>query len=259
MNSLPLVAVDIGNTRIKFAWFSERSADGSLPEPAQMLALSHDDSFDVLRDWFRSLPESRPRIRVVSVHLPARQKLFAWFQQLQRDEAAKLYQPHDLPLKTKVEQAERVGMDRLAAAVSVNTLRSSDKPAMMVDLGTALTTNLIDANGNYLGGAILPGMVTSAKALHDMTDQLPRVQVEMWQQPPEVLGSNTPVSIESGIFWGAVGTVREFVQQYGKLLGTEPEVFITGGSGKLISQQIAGASYCSHLTLSGVAFAAWEE
>lgn len=256
MSAFPLVAVDIGNTRLKFAWFAEPPQPSVLPVPDHVLALEHDDSFAPLQDWLRSLSARTPRIRVVSVHLAARQRLFAWFEETGLAERAKLYQPLDLPLRTKVEHAVRVGMDRLAAAVAVNALRSATKPAMMVDLGTALTTNLLDAQGCFLGGAILPGMVTSAKALHEMTDQLPRVQVETWQQPPTALGNNTPLSIESGIFWGAVGAVREFGRKYGELLGTEPEVFLTGGCGKLIAEQIPGATYCSHLTLSGVALTA---
>jgi type III pantothenate kinase len=164
----------------------------------------------------------------------------------------------DVPLVVEVDAPERVGMDRLMGAVAADRLRPAERAAIVVDLGTAIKVDLLSDVGAFVGGAILPGMAMSAWALEQQTDALPHVPVDRWQQPPRPLGKSTLPAIESGIFWGAVGAIRELVSQYSKPLAESPAIFVTGGGSQLVADVLADDKSLSlrhvpHLVLSGVA------
>ena len=96
------------------------------------------------------------------------------------------------------------GIDRLVDAVAANRLRKSHRPAAIVDVGTAITVDLVAADGAFLGGSILPGIALSARALHEFTDLLPLVDVGELVEPPPALGTDTEAAMRSGLFWGAM-------------------------------------------------------
>ena len=97
--------------------------------------------------------------------------------------------------------------------------------------------------GAFAGGAILPGMAMSARALEEQTDALPRVAVERWLDPPAPLGKATEPAIEAGLFWGAVGAIRELVGQYVEATCVGPDVFVSGGGSQLIASTHFRASW----------------
>jgi type III pantothenate kinase len=120
-----------------------------------------------------------------------------------------------------------------------------------------LTVDLLSAKGAFAGGAILPGIAIAARGLHEFTDLLPLVELT---EPPPALGKSTIEAIRSGLYWGAVGGVRELVAQ---LLPDvlEPQIFLTGGAGPLFAGVLAAESsrppqFVPHLTLAGIALAA---
>jgi len=117
-----------------------------------------------------------------------------------------------------------VGADRLANAVGGHiTYR---KPLIIVDFGTATTFDVADGEGNYLGGAISPGINLSVEILHSATAMLPRIAVE---RPARVIGKSTTEAMQSGIFWGYVGLVEGMVQRITKEFGADLAVVATGG------------------------------
>ena len=117
-----------------------------------------------------------------------------------------------------------VGADRLANAVGGHiTYR---KPLIIVDFGTATTFDVADGEGNYLGGAISPGINLSVEILHSATAMLPRIAVE---RPGRVIGKSTTEAMQSGIFWGYVGLVEGMVQRITKEFGADLAVVATGG------------------------------
>jgi type III pantothenate kinase len=123
----------------------------------------------------------------------------------------------DIPVST-------VGADRLANAVGGHmTYR---KPLIIVDFGTATTFDVADGEGNYLGGAISPGINLSVEILHSATAMLPRIAVE---RPARVIGKSTTEAMQSGIFWGYVGLVEGMVQRITQEFGADLEVVATGG------------------------------
>ncbi len=148
-----------------------------------------------------------------------------------------------------------VGVDRLLDALAANALRGPGRPAVVVDVGTAITVDLLSAEGAFLGGAILPGIAMSARALHEFTDLLPLVDVSELAAPPPPLGEETVAAMRAGLFWGAVGAVRQLIDQ---LAGdTRPQVILTGGAGPAVAELLGpSAQLVPHLTLAGIALAA---
>jgi type III pantothenate kinase len=126
-----------------------------------------------------------------------------------------------------------IGADRLAnaaAAVSLGKL-----PAIVVDFGTAVTFDVIDAKGCYLGGVIAPGLPTAASALHERTALLPLTRITAIKSS---VGKSTGEAIRIGLLLGAVGLVRETVERIAEELfhGKKPRVIATGGDAELVAR-----------------------
>jgi type III pantothenate kinase len=123
----------------------------------------------------------------------------------------------DIPIAT-------VGADRLANAVGGHI--AYGRPLIIVDFGTATTFDVADGEGNYLGGAISPGINLSVEILHSATAMLPRIAVE---RPVRVIGKSTTEAMQSGIFWGYVGLIEGMVQRITSEFGSDLAVVATGG------------------------------
>src|SRR5690606_5988205 len=157
-------------------------------------------------------------------------------------------------------EPQRVGLDRLVNAVAANHLRSSQRSAIVIDVGSAITVDLIRADGVFVGGAILPGIGMAARALHEFTDLLPLSEMTELREAPEALGKNTTAALKSGLFWGAVGAMRELIARLATH-AQQPEVFLTGGAAPGVARYLAGPGeepprHVPHLTLAGIALSA---
>jgi type III pantothenate kinase len=135
-------------------------------------------------------------------------------------------------VKVLLEDPRTVGADRIVDVVAVKKYYGG--PACVVDFGTATTFDGVDAAGNYLGGAIAPGIGISADALVKMTSQLPRVDL---QTPPSVIGKNTIHAMQSGLLFGYASMVEGMVTRFRKELGPEMKVIATGGLAELVAKQ----------------------
>ena len=135
-------------------------------------------------------------------------------------------------LAIKYENAREVGADRIVNAVAGFTKYGG--PLIIVDFGTATTFCAISAKGEYMGGAIAPGIGISTEALFTRAAKLPRVEVV---KPQSVIGKNTVSSMQSGIFYGFVGQVEELARRIKKELGEKAKVIATGGLAELIAQE----------------------
>ena len=119
-----------------------------------------------------------------------------------------------IPVVANVDFPERVGLDRLLNAVAVNAIRPVSRAAIVIDSGTATTVDYVSAEGEFCGGAILPGMELGAKSLHDYTALLPLLTVqELGGAGPVAPGRNTHDAIRNGLYWGQVGAIRELIRQ----------------------------------------------
>jgi type III pantothenate kinase len=130
------------------------------------------------------------------------------------------------------EDPKAVGSDRLADAVAVRKLYR--EPVCVVDFGTATTFNAISANGEYLGGAIAPGMGIASAALSQRAAKLPSVQLIA---PPTAIGRNTIHAMQSGLLLGYVAMMEGMVARFRTELGDDMKVIATGGFSELIAKQ----------------------
>jgi type III pantothenate kinase len=129
------------------------------------------------------------------------------------------------------ENPHEVGADRIVNAVGA--YERHRRALILVDFGTATTFDYISPKGEYVGGAIAPGIVISAEALFERASKLPRV--ELWK-PKTVVGRNTVHSMQSGIIFGYISLVDGIVRRMKEEVRTEPYVVATGGLARLIAK-----------------------
>ena len=150
-------------------------------------------------------------------------------------------------LKIKYANPREIGADRIAGAIGAVHAASSDagggsdkkggRNLIVVDMGTATTVDVITKNNEYLGGAILPGASMSVHALSEGTAQLPSVEVV---QPKNVCGSSTIEAIQSGVFYGQAGAIRELVSKMEESVFGGERAFVIGTGGFSRSFESAG-------------------
>jgi type III pantothenate kinase len=146
------------------------------------------------------------------------------------------------------EDPRQVGADRIVNAIAA--YRRYGGPAVLVDFGTATTFDAISEHGDYLGGAIAPGIVISLDALVSHTAKLTRVELAA---PPTVIGRNTIASMQAGLVHGYVGLVEGLVTRMKAELGDGATVVATGGLAELIASQTAMIDTVDQrLTLDGL-------
>jgi type III pantothenate kinase len=156
-------------------------------------------------------------------------------------------------VRIRYEDPRAVGADRIVDAAAVQKLYGG--PACVVDFGTGTTFDAISAEGDYLGGAIAPGINIGADALFQRTAKLPRVDV---QKPPSVIGRNTVHAVQSGLFFGYVAMVEGMVKRFQDELGPGMKVIATGGLAEIIAKETPVIQILAPwLTLDGLRFI-WE-
>jgi type III pantothenate kinase len=148
----------------------------------------------------------------------------------------------------KYENPREVGADRIVNAVAA--YHKYGGPLIIVDFGTATTFCVIAENGDYLGGAIAPGIGISTEALFQRAAKLPRIELV---KPRTVICRNTVTSMQSGIIYGFTGQVDEIVRRMKEELDHDAQVVATGGLANLIAQESHTINVVEHfLTLEGL-------
>lgn len=128
-------------------------------------------------------------------------------------------------IAVRMDNPREVGADRIANAVAAHALFDGE-PVVIVDFGTAITVDAVSGTGDYLGGAIAPGIDTAAAGLYAATAQLRRVELVA---PPDVIGKSTVQAVQSGLVYGTAGMVDGLVASVTKELGGDARVVATGG------------------------------
>lgn len=135
-------------------------------------------------------------------------------------------------LNIRYENPREVGADRIVNSVAGIVKYGS--PLIVVDFGTATTFDYIDEAGNYLGGAIVPGIGISTEALYQRAAKLPRIELV---RPKSVIGRNPVTSMQAGIIFGYAGQVDGIVKRIRTEFGVSPRVIATGGLAELIAAE----------------------
>lgn len=229
-----LLCIDIGNTNITFGLY-----EGATLGPRWRIRTIHDkmpDEYGILMlQLFRHrgyAPEDVTGVSIASVVPP----LTPIFEAVCREYLGQDPLVVDAGVRTGVriryDNPREVGADRVVDAAAVRALYGI--PACVVDFGTATTFDAISADGDYLGGAIAPGIGIAAEALFARTAKLPRVEIT---RPPSVIGRNTVQSIQSGLLFGYVGLVEGMVARFRAELGPDMRVVATGGLAELVARE----------------------
>jgi type III pantothenate kinase len=151
-------------------------------------------------------------------------------------------------LRIRYQDPKQVGADRVAHAVAVRALYTL--PACVIDFGTATIFDAIDKNGDYLGGAIAPGIGIAADALARRAAKLPRIDLVA---PPDAIGRNTIQSMQSGLIFGYVGLIEGMVSRFRKELGAATVVIATGRLAETIARETDVIEHLApSLTLEGL-------
>ena len=245
-----LLAVDIGNTNIAVGIFQEET----LVEHWKVRSGAEktcDEYKVILRGLLRAshLEEAQIKGAILSSVVPP---LTPVFQELCRG----MFQIKPLTvgpgLKTGMpimyENPLEVGADRVVSAVAA--LEKYGGPCIVVDFGTATTFDALSAQGEYLGGAIAPGVRISAEALYAKTAKLPRIEIV---RPERAIGRTTVTSMQSGLYYGYIGLVSSLIQRFLDELGGEAAVVATGGFASLVHRELSAIGhYEPNLVLEGL-------
>jgi len=157
----------------------------------------------------------------------------------------------DLPIDVRTQQPRDTGVDRVLNIAAA--YEQMGKACCVVDAGTAITVDCCNDQGEFLGGAIAPGLAMMLDALHEKTAGLPRAE---FQIPTATFGNSTDSAICQGVYHGIRGMVRELVENYAAELGAWPEVVATGGDARqLFEGWDVIHAIAPELTLYGIALA----
>ncbi|MGB3408807.1 MAG: type III pantothenate kinase, partial [Jannaschia sp.] len=152
------------------------------------------------------------------------------------------------PVDVRVDVGTAVGPDRLVNTVAGYDLYGGD--LIVVDFGTATTFDVVASDGAYIGGVIAPGVNLSLEALHNAAAALPHVDIS---KPQAVIGTNTVACMQSGVFWGYIGLVREICARIKAERMRDMRVIATGGLAPLFQQADAlFDAYHDDLTMHGL-------
>ena len=232
-----LLAIDAGNTDIKFAVFdgkkskaiwriktdAARTSDEYVVFLAKLFELSK-LTFSDIKDCIVSsvVPDANFQLRLMC-HAAFKIKPNFLGKEIRK-----------FDLKILLDKPEEIGADRIANAVSAKTYYQA--PAIVVGFGTATTFDVIDKDGAYCGGAIAPGVNLSLNALHMAAAKLPKVSIS---RPDLAIGTNTISAMQSGIYWGYVSLASGMIERLKSEIKGKPIVIATGGLAPLFKGDIA--------------------
>lgn len=244
-----LLAVDIGNTNIVIGVYSQDKLVGSWRTATAAHRMA--DEYAMLINSFFSYQQ----MSFTDVHhvvmcsvVPA---LTTTFSELARrylkTEAVIIGSDVKTGIKILYDNPREVGADRIANAVAAYKLYGG--PSIVVDFGTATTLDAISKEGDYLGGAIAPGITIAAEALFQRAARLYRVALTA---PESAIGKNTMTSMQSGILFGYVGLIEGLIARFKRELGPS-KVIATGGLAEIVSKESDSIDIVDQdLTLEGL-------
>lgn len=245
-----LLAVDIGNSRTTY---------GAYNDAGLLATFSHEtlkDGGNVTAEFFHQMARiPRPDVvGVASVVPEVTKKTGLFIDAILRNIPIRIIGNNDVPIVNRYQNPFEVGTDRLLGSYAAYERwgRDAKKPMIVIDFGTATTFDCVSKSGEYLGGAIALGVESSARFLSSIASQLPEIPLEF---PPQVLGSTTRESMQSGVLYGALEAAEGLIRRIAAEVfqGEEPVVVATGGLAKLFEGRSAHIQIIEpYLVLDGI-------
>lgn len=250
-----LVAIDIGNTNINVGLFlkgevdSVESIDGN---DTQKLASCIKAAWDQIPVLASSKEKRHDGVVVACSVKPEWTKLVKQTVKDELNEKAFIIgEDIELPMELGIKDSDNIGADRVVSAAAAYAV--TEQAVVIADFGTAVTIDMVDDKGKFVGGVIFPGFAISSKALKDNTALLPEVKVSRPELP---FGQTTEEAINCGLYYSAIGTLEEVVRRYAEKIGTWPQTVITGSGAKIIKDDCQFVdSYVPDLVVRGIALA----
>jgi type III pantothenate kinase len=224
-----LLAVDIGNTKIKAAVF-----EGNVL--AEKFTFDKEEWRESIEKILKKFPEARQTI--LSSVGKDDDELFLWLKgntNLTAVNHASLF-----PFTNKYATPATLGIDRMVLAAGA-VLQYPGQNRLIIDAGTCITYDFVDSNDNYLGGAISPGLQMRYTAMHTFTAKLPLLYPEM---PQDYIGNSTNESMHSGAALGLLHELQGFMNQYGKQY-QEVTIILTGGDADFLAKRLKNTIFAN--------------
>ncbi len=221
-----LLAINIGNSRIAIGVFVK----GELEYVRRMPLSQRQDLPGALAEaWGRISDNQQADVCGASVNPAAMESIEHVIKEATGKSVEWIGREIDMPMKLKTENPNKTGVDRVLTLAAA--YEQMQKACVVVDAGTAITINLCNDAGEFLGGAIAPGAAMMLDSLHDNTAKLPAVTLSV---PEKLFGATTEQAILHGVYHGLRGMVKEVVENFATELGTWPDVIATGGDAETL-------------------------
>lgn len=223
-----LLAIDIGNSKTKFAVF-----DGETIVNKFTIQTIRDQTSDSIYSKIEKHISQQISSIVISTVVKELKETYHKLGE-QHLKTKPFFADHtfDYGFEVKYYPPENCGSDRLVDAFAAVEIYG--KPLIVCDFGTATTIDVVNSKNEYLGGIITPGPNTLGSALFEKTSKLPKVEFE---KPENVIGNSTVSSIQAGIYFGYIGLVDGIIERMLDTLGEKSKIISTGGFAELISEE----------------------
>lgn len=230
----PLLAIDIGNTNVHLGLWN--GVNWSLTWRARTVQDKMPDEYAVLvRNFLESADMGFNHIRGIIIGSVVPPLTLAFTELVQRyigSEPLVVTHRTKTGINIAIDQPEQAGADRIINSAAVKALYGG--PAIVIDFGTATTFDVVSKEGDYIGGAIAPGIGVAHDALVSRAARLHKVDL---QPPPNAIGSNTIHAMQSGIFLGYIALIEGLIARLKKSMNTDGiKVIATGGLAPLFNQ-----------------------
>lgn len=224
-----LLAIDIGNTKIKAAVF-----EGSAL--LEKFVFDKNDTQQKIENIFNEYPKIEKSI-LSSV---GKDELGLLSQLEKRSKLVTIRHESVFPFHNKYATPSTLGIDRMVLSAG-GVLQHPQKNRLVIDAGTCITYDFTDSDNNYLGGAISPGLQLRYSAMHNFTAKLPLLYPEM---PQEYIGSSTASSMHSGVVNGILHEIEGFIAQY-NIQYQELTIILTGGDADFLAKRLKNTIFAN--------------
>ena len=244
-----LVVINVGNSRLAVGAF----VAGELGEVSRVPVDASPQTWaeQIGETWLNVQGRENAAVVAASVNPDVNEQLERAVEEVAGRRVVWIGKDIELPLPVLTDEPEQTGADRVLNMAAA--YEQMGKACVVVDAGTAITVNVCDDQGRFLGGAIAPGVKMQLDALHERTAKLPAVR---FAAPSEPFGKSTQQAILHGVYHGIRGMVKEVVENYATELGQWPDLIATGGdAAALFTDWELVHAIAPNLTLYGIALA----
>lgn len=259
------LAIDVGNSRIKFGLFNKTDSltqQEELPVCLESLAVpvKEDIPWKTIQEWESKFNASKVTSFLAGSNPQVQDKLVKEWNISNWNKPTRITDLHGKVIEVGLPFPEKVGVDRLLNAIAVNRIRKENQPAIVISSGTATTVDYVSETGQFSGGSIFPGFEMMALSLNLYTSLLPLISLDnLKNEEHHALGKNTSEALHSGLFWAQSGAVKELIRQLQKLSENETAVYLTGGGAEILYQELTTVELIKDLSLQGLIIAVCQD